>query len=263
MKDVKELNQKLDFCFDRYINSFSIRGAELIGLCPFHNDRSPSFSGNSETGLWRCFAGCGSGNWRQFLERIGDQNSFEFQRAVKPKSPGKFIREATYFYKDLHGKNVLRIVRSKNCMTGKKTFAQFSRNADGWFRGGFSGELVPYRYELWFKSKFVFLVEGEKVANYLIDLGIPATTTPGGANNWKTSFGKYFANMTVVILPDNDPPGFTYANSALNDISKYAKKAKIIELPGLQEKEDAFDWFEKRGGGRPLLKQILQKELCI
>jgi hypothetical protein len=37
-------------------------GDELTGLCPFHPDKSPSFSVNLQTGLWKCYAGCGGGN---------------------------------------------------------------------------------------------------------------------------------------------------------------------------------------------------------
>lgn len=35
-------------------------GANLTGLCPFHDDSSPSFSVSPERGLWSCF-GCGMG----------------------------------------------------------------------------------------------------------------------------------------------------------------------------------------------------------
>ncbi len=36
---------------------------QKIAYCPFHNDKQPSFSFNSETGLWKCHAGCGQGNF--------------------------------------------------------------------------------------------------------------------------------------------------------------------------------------------------------
>lgn len=35
-------------------------GKNYVGLCPFHNDRSPSFTVNRERGLYHCF-GCGAG----------------------------------------------------------------------------------------------------------------------------------------------------------------------------------------------------------
>jgi DNA primase len=42
---------------------------EAKGLCPFHDDRRPSFSVNMREGVWFCHAGCGGGNIFQFLAR--------------------------------------------------------------------------------------------------------------------------------------------------------------------------------------------------
>ena len=38
--------------------SLTRRGANLIGLCPFHNERTPSFSVSPSRGIYKCF-GCG------------------------------------------------------------------------------------------------------------------------------------------------------------------------------------------------------------
>jgi len=35
-------------------------GRRYVGLCPFHNDKTPSFSVNAERGYFHCF-GCGAG----------------------------------------------------------------------------------------------------------------------------------------------------------------------------------------------------------
>src|SRR5579871_6927926 len=35
-------------------------GRNLVGLCPFHNEKTPSFSVNAERGFFHCF-GCGAG----------------------------------------------------------------------------------------------------------------------------------------------------------------------------------------------------------
>lgn len=37
------------------------KGAEHLGLCPFHNDTTPSLSVNQAKGIWKCF-GCGEGH---------------------------------------------------------------------------------------------------------------------------------------------------------------------------------------------------------
>ncbi len=40
-----------------------------IACCPFHEDKSPSFSISGNKPVWNCFAGCGSGDWIQYLQK--------------------------------------------------------------------------------------------------------------------------------------------------------------------------------------------------
>jgi DNA primase len=43
------------------------RGANYLGLCPFHNERTPSFTVSPSKEIYKCF-GCGrSGNTISFL----------------------------------------------------------------------------------------------------------------------------------------------------------------------------------------------------
>ena len=37
------------------------RDGWATALCPFHEERHPSFSFNVDQDRWRCFAGCGGG----------------------------------------------------------------------------------------------------------------------------------------------------------------------------------------------------------
>lgn len=46
-----------------------VTGVERYLRCPFHSDSDPSFSINSESGLWVCFAGCGQGNLQSFISQ--------------------------------------------------------------------------------------------------------------------------------------------------------------------------------------------------
>jgi len=39
------------------------KGATYVGLCPFHEEKSPSFTVNPKTNLWHCF-GCNAGKKR-------------------------------------------------------------------------------------------------------------------------------------------------------------------------------------------------------
>lgn len=45
------------------------KGSGYIACCPFHEDKSPSFSISSSKPVWNCFAGCGSGDWIQYLQK--------------------------------------------------------------------------------------------------------------------------------------------------------------------------------------------------
>ena len=40
--------------------SLQKRGMNMVGLCPFHNQKSPSFNVNTVRGIYKCF-GCGKG----------------------------------------------------------------------------------------------------------------------------------------------------------------------------------------------------------
>ncbi len=47
-------------------------GAEWRGLCPFHDERTPSFYVHPEKGTWYCFGGCGRGGGvKDFLQLVG------------------------------------------------------------------------------------------------------------------------------------------------------------------------------------------------
>ncbi|MEM7594824.1 MAG: CHC2 zinc finger domain-containing protein, partial [Cyanobacteria bacterium P01_A01_bin.83] len=53
------------------------RGKDFWGLCPFHNEKTPSFSVSQDKQFYHCF-GCGeSGNSYKFLMEIGKQSFAE------------------------------------------------------------------------------------------------------------------------------------------------------------------------------------------
>ena len=56
-------------------------GAQLVGLCPFHKERSPSFE-VSPNGLWKCF-GCGAaGDVLAFVMRAESIGFLEARRLL-------------------------------------------------------------------------------------------------------------------------------------------------------------------------------------
>ncbi len=66
-----------------YIEDYKIRRDELIGLCPFHEEDTPSFNANLETGLYKCF-GCGAkGNVTTFVAEIENITNKEAWKKIE------------------------------------------------------------------------------------------------------------------------------------------------------------------------------------
>jgi len=75
----------------RYVN-LKGRGATMIGLCPFHKEKTPSFNVNPSRGFYHCF-GCGKGgdvfdfvqeiegvDFREALEMLADETGVRLER---------------------------------------------------------------------------------------------------------------------------------------------------------------------------------------
>ncbi len=56
------------------------RGTSLIGLCPFHNEKTPSFNVSVTKGIFKCF-GCGKGG--DSLQFIMDHEKYSYPEALK------------------------------------------------------------------------------------------------------------------------------------------------------------------------------------
>jgi hypothetical protein len=69
------------------------RGQEISACCPFHDDRTPSFSMNAETSQWFCHAGCGSGNGTTLLARVADIDTRQAHARLMEGCPWTPVRQ--------------------------------------------------------------------------------------------------------------------------------------------------------------------------
>jgi len=70
---------KVEEIVEEYVN-LKRRGVNLLGLCPFHNEKTPSFTVSPAKNIYKCF-GCGKGgNAVQFLM---EHESFTFPEALR------------------------------------------------------------------------------------------------------------------------------------------------------------------------------------
>lgn len=76
-----QISSKIDplDVFGRYVQ-LKTRGRKATGLCPFHSERTPSFSVDLERGLWYCFGCSEGGSVFNFLMRMEGLN---FPQTVK------------------------------------------------------------------------------------------------------------------------------------------------------------------------------------
>lgn len=197
----------------------------------------------------------------------------------------KFEVVRSWEYVDENGDVVIRVCRMENGEVGsdgrpKKTYRQCRPHAGAWAWGVRAGiyfkgrdgdwyptkdpsrgttvelpdaRLVPYRLpeliEAISNDLIVFVTEGEKAADRLWDLGVPATTNPMGAGKWPETFGEFFRDANVVILPDNDEPGRKHRDLVGASLLDFTRLVRTLDLPGLREKEDVAEWLD--AGGTP------------
>jgi len=74
-------------------------GKELIGLCPFHDDRNPSLNIDPAKNVWHCKGACGEGGdvilWVQRAEGVSFHHALELLRKDYAPSAGPVVKIAT------------------------------------------------------------------------------------------------------------------------------------------------------------------------
>lgn len=169
---------------------------------------------------------------------------------------GKVIAE--YVYEDESGEPYHKVERTED-----KQFPQsrWVRGIDGFKKGhweyGAPEIKVPYFLRELIKTPAftpIFITEGEKDTETLINAGFVATCNSGGACKWTADLNKWFkGRQRVYILADNDVAGRDHAVKVAQELSGIVAEVRIVELPGLGYKEDVTDWFEKHGGTKQQL----------
>lgn len=197
-------------------------GTQASGYCLFHEDAKASFSVNLETGLWTCHAGCGSGNAKQFAERLGISAS----KVPKVSSHNKIV--ATYDYKDEKGNLLYQVVRYE-----PKKFLQRRPDGKGGWIWNLNGTLrVLYKLPELIKSPDpVIVVEGEKDTDTIRTLGFNAITSPGGAGKWLDQYSDTLKGREVILCSDNDAQGRNHMKDVAKNLRGKATSIKISELP--------------------------------
>jgi putative DNA primase/helicase len=161
---------------------------------------------------------------------------------------------ACYDYREASGNLVFQVVRQV-----PKNFRQ--RRPDGkggWIWNLLGVERVIYRFPETLGAiadgRTIFIAEGEKAVDALTGIGVDATCSPSGASKWRPEYSSSFRGARVVILPDNDAAGRAHARQVADALDGIARTVRVLDLPGLAEKGDAFDWIAAGGSGDELAR---------
>ena len=75
-----------------YLQLRNAGGGSLKGLCPFHDEKTPSFNVTPARGLWYCFSCADGGDVIKFVEKV---DNLSFPEAVE-RLAGRAGIELTY-----------------------------------------------------------------------------------------------------------------------------------------------------------------------
>lgn len=205
--------------------------------------------------------------WNRRTDEGGDAVDYLVRyRGLSPSEAIRFlglgvepIREATskstrlgpvvaeYIYMDASGTPVLRVTRHE-----PKAFRNWHLRTGEWRPGRGRVQTVLYRLPELLRSvqagEEVYVVEGEKSADYLYGRGLMATTNPDGARKWREAYSQALVGADVYVIPDQDADGHAHAELVAASVYPYAASVKVVYLDDLPFSEvkgrDVVDWFE-------------------
>jgi hypothetical protein len=225
----------------------------------------------------------------EWLERNTDYESEPRTNGHDRGAPKLGVVVATYPYVDEAAEFLFEVVRFE-----PKDFRQRRRARpdddptkirDGWVWSSKGVRQVPYRLpeiiEAIASERTIFVVEGEKDADNLWKIGVPATCNAGGAGKWRGDLDQFFEGADVVVVPDYDPqklhpktkepmfhddgrpilPGQDHAQDVARHLSPAARSVRVLELwqswRQMPLKGDASDWI-KAGGTADQLYALVE-----
>jgi len=203
--------------------------------CPAHQDRKASLSlteGRDGKAVLHCHAGCPTQAVLAAL-RLDWPDLFPAGRN------GKAEMVATYDYTDEQDRLLYQAVRYF-----PKAFKR--RRPDG--HGGWTWTLGDTRLVLYRlprvlatieAAKPIYVVEGEKDVHAIERAGATATTILGGVNGrWLPEFSRLLAKTRVLVVADDDPPGWRRAAATARAIAGLGGQVEVVKAAAGKDAAD-------------------------
>ena len=172
---------------------------------------------------------------------------------------------ASYIYTHPETKHHDMVVFRIEKHDGKKSFRQAHHGPDGYVMRGPEGLLPLYNRARIAGAAAVVVVEGEKCVHALHEIGIVATTSPGGAGKARHADWSPLKGKTAYLWPDADPPdpkngrrtGIEHMREVAEVLANIAD-VRWIECDGLglAPKGDCVDYIASFGSGTNAEKRL-------
>ncbi|MCF8496478.1 MAG: AAA family ATPase [Alphaproteobacteria bacterium] len=167
-----------------------------------------------------------------------------------------------WIYTDVSGKPLVTVKRTDGA-DGRKSFLPYDNIAG---KHAMPESRLLYNLPGVAASDRIIITEGEKCAQVLIDLGIPATTVMGGANfdPAKTDFSP-LAGKDIIIWPDNDKAGQKYVERLKSGLQSIKPRSLRVIIPPADkpEKWDAADAVQDGLNIQGFLNSVLQSKIQL
>lgn len=278
-----------------YVKKPKMSGNNLVGLCPFHDDRNNSFSVDLTTGKWRCHAEDRDGNfvsfyaeihgvdtkeaYKQILEKYGvsadgedravNRRSYSLsQYAFEKRLPEEWLSQECKLQtkKDRDGTTYMMIPyfdeRGREA-TYRKRFA----HKDFRWKYGSSGKICLYGE--WKMAQiraagYAVLVEGESDSQSLWYCGISALGIPG-ASMFKPKQADLLQDLKLYIHQENDQGGETFLRKTIEGLREggflgEAYRFSCSNIPGIKDPSDLYMKFGKEDAAQKIIRLIEKAE---
>jgi hypothetical protein len=213
-----------------------------IALCPVHGDTNPSLAiseGDDGSALIYCRS-----HQCEYLEILKELD-------LEPRDVGssdwKTKEETTveYIYEDADGNPVRKVVRKPG-----KEFPQAYWDGKKWIWKDVAKHAPPLPYRLpevlvaVEEGEIIYIAEGEKDVDRLVEVGVVATCNPGGAGKWTDELSVHLKGACVVVVQDHDDAGIKHAAEVNASLKRFDCDVLIVEA---KVGKDAYDHLRMYG----------------
>lgn len=253
------VDYRTEYC--SVIQKHKITGDNLVGLCPFHDDRNNSFSVDLKTGQWKCHAEDIGGNFVTFyakmngldtkdaykaiLDRYGALREPEKQEKKKAK-PASGLDNYTVAQYAFEKKLPEDWLKDQCCLQNKKdregiqyiyipyyredgkeaTYRKRYASKQFRWKYGAGKDIIPYgmwRMEAIRKIGYAALVEGESDSQSMWYMGVSTLGIPG-ASMMKSEWAVLLQDLKIYIHVEPDKGGETF----LHKVTKALREGMFI-----------------------------------